>query len=293
MSAERDVTRVVRSWLREDVHDYADRVLEIVLSRLDTTPQRRSFWPAWRSPMKSQTKALIAVAAVVVVAVVGYQFLPSRGGVGGTATPTPAPTPTPIVTPAPTAAPPAIPRIGALAPGRHGVTLEGIRFTLELPAGWISNGDFGIDKAAGIGPDGAGFIFWTEDANGVFADPCEQVRAPAAGPSAADLAAAIAAMPQIELVSGPTAVTIDGQPAQNVVVAIPDDIPCAPSDFYLWGDDVQLGQARYATRTGSTIRVWIIESDGARLQFDVETYAGAGPELDAEIQAIVDSIQFE
>ncbi len=33
MTAEREMARVVRSWLREDEHDSADRVLEIVLAR--------------------------------------------------------------------------------------------------------------------------------------------------------------------------------------------------------------------------------------------------------------------
>ena len=35
MTAEREITRVVRSWLREDEHDSADLVLETVLARLD------------------------------------------------------------------------------------------------------------------------------------------------------------------------------------------------------------------------------------------------------------------
>ena len=49
MSNERDVTRSVRSWLRTDEQDSADRVLEAVLDALDTTPQRRrSWWPARR-----------------------------------------------------------------------------------------------------------------------------------------------------------------------------------------------------------------------------------------------------
>ena len=45
MTAERDTTRVVRSWLRADEHESADRLLHTVLARLDTTPQRRPWWP--------------------------------------------------------------------------------------------------------------------------------------------------------------------------------------------------------------------------------------------------------
>ena len=48
MDTERDVTRIVRSWLRTDEHESADRVLDNVLALLDATPQRRSWWPARR-----------------------------------------------------------------------------------------------------------------------------------------------------------------------------------------------------------------------------------------------------
>ena len=45
MSQKRDVTRIFRSWIREDQHESADRILGVVLDLLDATPQRRS-WSA-------------------------------------------------------------------------------------------------------------------------------------------------------------------------------------------------------------------------------------------------------
>ena len=51
MSTDRDTTRIVRSWLQTDEYESADHVLDAVLDRLDTTPQRRStWWPARRLP---------------------------------------------------------------------------------------------------------------------------------------------------------------------------------------------------------------------------------------------------
>mgnify|MGYP006370842511 CR=1 FL=1 len=50
---------------------------------------------------------------------------------------------------------------------------------------------------------------------------------------------------------------------------------------------------RYAPEGGSTIRVWIVDVDGAIGWIDGETYKGAGAEPGQEIQQIVDSIQFE
>ena len=295
MSAERDTTRIVRSWLRMDEHESADRVLDDVLALLDATPQRRSRWPTRRfADMNSYLKLAMAAAAVVVVAVVGYNLLPSRGGGPGGGGPavTPSPSPTPQPTPSPTVA--AFPPRGDLAVGqRHSITLEGVTFTFTVPTSdWVSNGQFGIDKAVGIGPDGGGFILWTDTPVGVFADPCAQEKGPEIGTSIADLAAAVAALPGTDLVNGPSDVTVGGYPAQNVAITIREDIACAAGSFYLWYAPTP-ALARYATEAGSTIRTWIVDVDGTPVWIDGETYAGAGPGPGQEIQQIVDSIEFE
>lgn len=289
MSANHDISRVVRSWIRVEEQDSADQILQVVLSRLDSTPQRRSWWPAWRSRrMNVFTKAAIA-AVVLVVTAIGYQLLPGRVSSPGGPSTTPTPVPTPSLD-----ARPEVPPAGPLDPGdRHFARLEGVGFTFEVPDGWTSNGDFGLDHEAGIGPEGRSFILWTQGADAVFADPCERTLSEPVGPSAADLAAAIAEMPQIELVGGPTDVTVGAQPGQLVVIRVPDAIPCEPDQFYLWGDEINTGQARYATATGMTIYVWLIDVGGARVQIDGETYEGAGTELGDELRSIIDSIEFE
>ena len=80
MSADRDTTRIVRSWLRTDEHESADRILGDVLALLDATPQRRPMWPARRiADMNTFAKLATAIAAVVVAAVVGVNLLPGSG----------------------------------------------------------------------------------------------------------------------------------------------------------------------------------------------------------------------
>ena len=92
-ASDRDVTRAIRSWLHEDRHEDVSRIAGAVLDQVETTRQRRSWWPARRFEfMNTYAKFALAAAAVLVVAVVGYNVLPGRGGVGGpSATPSPSP----------------------------------------------------------------------------------------------------------------------------------------------------------------------------------------------------------
>ena len=246
------------------------------------------------------TKAAVGAAAVLVVALVALRLLPASNVGPGSPTAAPTPTATPLITPIPAATvgrtqkPAVVPPAGPLSVGRHELNLEGIPMTFELAtAGWISNGEFGFEKPPTRDPAGAAFIVWGDDADGIFSDPCNQVRAPEAGPTAADMVAAIATVPGVEVVTAPTAMTVDGRPAQKVVIRFPDELPCPPDEFYIWYDTTIDGNARYPTVEGLTIRVWIIEVEGKRVQLDGESYAGAGPEVDAELDAIVESIRFE
>jgi hypothetical protein len=299
MLAERDVTRIVRSWLRRDEHESADRVLDNVFDLLDATPQRRSWWPAWRfSDMNTFAKLALAAAAVVVVAFVGINLLPGSGGAGGSGpavspTPSPSPSPSPAATPNPSPPPAAFafPPSGDLVIGRHDLTLDGVSFSLEVStSGWASNGSFAIDNGSFPTTWAGGFILWGNAADGIFTDPCAQTEGPSVGPSAEALAQAVANVPGTTA-TGPTDVTVDGFPAKLVVVKIPEDPGCTAENFYLWWDKELSG--RYATVLGSTISVWIIDVNGTLIQIDGEIPPGAGPEAGQEMQGIIDSIQFE
>jgi hypothetical protein len=298
VSTDRDVDRTVRSWLREDRHEDADRLLNTVLDQLDTTPQRRASWPAWRFPiMNSAMRIGLAAAAVVVVVFLGYQFLsgPNVGGPSPVETPTPSPVPT--ATPEATPAAYVYPDAGPLAIGRHQLTEEGVPLSFSVAtSGWSIDDTGYIYKDTEVAADQAEFLFWSL-AN-IYSDPCAHTPlSPPVGPSAADLADALWTAFGTEATE-PSDVTVGGRAAKHVVLTVPEDIGCDRTSFYLWynacgGVLPEAGCYRYATELGDTIRAWIVDVDGARLFIEAETRKAAGPEVEQEIQQIIDSIVFE
>ena len=300
MSANHDISRVVRSWIREEEHDSANHILQVVLSRLDSTPQRRSWWPAWRfQHVNTQTKALLAAAAVVVVAVVGYRFLPGNIGPGDP-TASRSPTPSPLQSPpgAPSPGPAAgFPAEGPLAVGTYAAVLDGVPLSFSVPtSGWTGTG-YSIEKGEYGQSDYVGIDFWPSAPENVYADPCAHTpMSPPPTASAAGLAAAVMTVPVTEVVNGPSSVDIGGHPAQHVVLTIREIIDCEPHDAWLWYDESTGGATggwRWAEGLGATYRIWIIDVDGTLVFIDAYTFKDADPQRRQDIQEVIDSIEFE
>jgi hypothetical protein len=139
VSTDRDVDRIVRSWMDEGVTQLPDRVLDLVLDQLPATPQRRPSWLARRFPFMNRPMLTAAAGvAVVVLALVGYRLL--RGNVG--VQPSPSPSPTPVPTPSPSPAPLRAGQV--LEAGTYRVTVLGtVEATIIVPAGWLAGADDG------------------------------------------------------------------------------------------------------------------------------------------------------
>lgn len=191
------------------------------------------------------------------------------------------------------------------AVGRRSVTVDGIPFSFDVRMhnpgmGWAQFGNISINRSIS-GPQGAeGIVYWTSVSDRGLADPCADLLSLPVDASAADLAAAVAAAPGTELVSGPSDVLLGGRPAKHVVVAVREDLGCDPGYFYSW-QERKGGPFWGGTTAGDTISVWIVDVDGKRLFIASETHvdsgdpehSAVGPQFKREIEEIVDSIQFE
>jgi hypothetical protein len=187
------------------------------------------------------------------------------------------------------------PRRADFAIGRHEVGVDGTPLSFYVPA---SNWEPGprpeleyrvsITKSTSGPQDAELMIYWTRFPEGGYAVPCPYIASQPASSSVADLATAVATAPGTELVSGPIDVTLGGFPSREIVVLVRESLGCGPGYFYTW--EVTKGGAFWlTTEPGDTIRVWIVDVDGAIVFIAGETRPGAG---DEQIRQIVESMQF-
>lgn len=312
MSANHDISRVVRSWIREEEHDSADHVLQVVLSRLDSTPQRRPLWAARRSAqMNKLLPATLAAAAVLVVAVVGYNLLPrttqpGQPGSSSTAVPTLTPSldPTPVPTEAPTVRPllPSEARVlteGPLAAGTYVADpfpALGWRFLFTLPDGWHGAPPNAVTPAAGAsGPTGAA-VAVLRPLN-LYVNPClNHTQGPAVptGFTVDELVDALAEVTSFEeppyTMTAPTATAIGGFEGQRLDLLLPSDVDfatCQDETFWVWDG------GPYAQGPGNRWHLWILNIDGTRFVIFAQDFETTSAEDRADLEAIVSSLRFE
>lgn len=295
MTTERDPnTRTVLSWLREDAHENAERVLLRALDEVETTPQRRSWWPARRiSSMNSAYKIAVASAAVLLVAIVGNNLLPRVAGPGQpTLSPTPRPTAAPTASPSPTVAP--LPPEGqALPPGRYSLLVPGadVRVALTVEDGWTSGTYFIVGNTKLVS-------FWT--AANVYDDICDpatgglptasQLPSPGVGPTVDDLVAAFDAQVNTDM-SPPVDVTVGGYTGKRVTMRISD-----PYDHCIGDDEPRpmwvdaAGEPKRGLQPGEPDTIWVVDVAGRRVV--IVAYNAGGPDAKASIDGVIESIEF-
>jgi hypothetical protein len=302
MSADRDVTRIVRSWLHEDAHEDADRLLNLVLDEIDTTPQRSATWLTWRLPIMNNRSRRLGIAAAVITAIVlGISLIPGRNFGQPSPTATSQPTPTPI----------------GLASDDLGRSLEGGRYTgwvkgarggfedvaLTIPAGWA----LGSWNAGEVSFGGEGGV--TEPYLGLFsvghvyADPCH----PELGYATAGIVPMTAGELEQALThlagfhAGPVStIIVNGREAKHFVISNDIDTrgaSCTQGALSLFVTTQGRPPQRivgfqpygFATSGGTRQEIWVLPSDGANDLLLVVAEVSDGT-VAAEQQAAIDAV---
>ena len=300
MTTERDPrTRIVLSWLREGTNENAERVLLRALDEVDTTPQRRSWWPARRTNHMNKLATYgLGAAAVVVALVIGTQMLgptPSApGDVGGapSASPSASPSPSPVMSPTPVAT--ALTVTHALRPfGPGGFDDENpraasITFTFDAPASWETFEELGVSIGGNDWPDGAYVGFYPPEV-ALFSEPCQTEEVAEAdadvpvGPTVDDLVTALVDHPSLD-VTDPVDVTLAGYAGKYLDLQVPGDISeCfryRPMDAHI-----------YAQGAGQRWHMWVLDVGGVRVLVETNDFAGTSAQWLAEEQAIIESLE--
>lgn len=287
MSTDRDTTRIVRSWLEEGVTALPDRVLDTVLDQVPATPQRRSWWPTWRfAHMNTYAKLALAAAAIVVVALIGYSLLPTRGGVGGV----PA-SPSPI--PSPTAVPP-LPS-GSMAAGTYLIsdpTLTLVPYSLTVPAGWT-----GADGGASRGDsfEGTGVELTTWLITDAYGDSCHWTGTLTPVSTRPALVAAFVAQSG-HAHSAPVETTIGGMPATKLSLSLDaaaDVSTCqVAGHVHIWPDPGPDENGGWALIPGETVTVYVIDGNPSVMVLMTVQHKDSPPADVAALQQILDSVVF-
>ena len=302
MSTNVDPRRSIAAWLETEAPVQApDRLIAASLERVRTTRQRPVFWPARRtSDLDPLAKLAIAAAAVLVVAIVGYNLVPSRGGVGG-----PTASPSSSATASPSMEPSGLidvgssdrPQIGSLESGTYtdyAVNGTDINVRFTVPSGWQWQDEY-MAKTSAEPPDGAAIGFWTFDVQ-VYTDPCRWQGAtpvPSTGLTAHDVVVALAeqkARAASAVIERKAPSGGDPWPAWTVELGVPDDLDvsqCDRGEFRSWGPDLN---ARVHEGPGQRDKVWVVDVGSERLVIDASFYDGTPAATKAEIDAILDSM---
>ena len=291
MTTNKEMERIVRSWLEPGLTTLTDDVLDPVLDQLPATPQRRPWWPARRiAHMSAFAKFAMAAAAVVVVAIVGYNLLGPSGAsqVGGV----PSPSAAPASSPAPLA-----PTTGAaIDAGRYRWTSPAVDVSFVLTNGWTGREDGLIVRNEGTPTDmsfRSNLPGTDSEVNSVYSDACTGEPVPI-GDTVDDLVAALEGQGSTNVVVGDVAAgSVPGKRVEVSETPGLDRSRCThgvDGPHQIW---VEAGGDGYLA-FGEDFRavIYIFDVDGNRLVF-WGAFGPATTEADVEeIDAIVQSFEF-
>ena len=282
---ERDVTRVVESWLEDGVTQLPDRVLDAVERQLPTTRQRRLSWRlAWVTPFMNRTLRFALAASVLVALIWGISVL-SGPSVGRHPEPTPTPAPHPSASP--------ISHPGATWPldaGTYSLPEFPLGVTFTVPAGWHSCSDSLVEQSVCHRPADSVFDVRVSFliVENVVADPCspgDEPLDPPVGPSVDNLVAAISSLEGFEP-SAPLDLTVNGYRGKRFTLTAPSDPGC---DLKTW----MTAERANSVSPGEVNLLQVLDIGGTRLVIAGAYYPEepAAVDLRAALEQIMASVQ--
>ncbi len=270
------------------------------------------------------------IAAVVMVVFVATGCATGQGVATGTATsaaaaPTPTPSPpgpTPSLSQSPAPSPALFPNgplpagsytiqpfvgPGGLCVGQPGCTEAGaeddsIRITLTVPDGW-TGGESSVYPTVEryTPPGGGGLLFgrggWlytvSQVCGGSGPDFPTGPNIPT-GTTVDGFVTALVDHPDLDVTS-PVDVTLGGSSGKYLELRAPantttDELGPDPSGcnyYFVWEPGI------YAQGPNALWRIWVLDVDGVRVLVRADSFPGTTPEIQAQLQSIVDSIQIE
>jgi len=267
--------------------------------------------------MSNLAKVALAAAAVVAVLFGASRLLPSASGPGATQ---PSPTPIPTVTPSPAVTPgeSAAPSVAIISPGpicdgseRYGQAEPGtysagqsddnpVPYSIEIPAGWSTDG-CGFGKYPGVdgapGPDEVMFSTW--NVTHIFTDACdwdERTGVIPAGSTTAELNEAMKSQLGHEA-SATTDVEVDGFPALRTQFTMAPDVdPSTCTNGYnrVWmRPNLNFAGGWCCSPRNAILDLRFVDVNGQRVVVLTEYQPDSSPQDIAELEAMVDSIDFD
>ena len=303
MTDDRSFERAARSWLEIGPTQAPERAIEAAFLEIQTTPQERDWHIPWRLPTMTNPARLAAAAVIGVLAIGGaiYAINPGGssfgvGGQGPSPTPSPSPSPMPVRVESPMPAGryfvvPFRPGGMDLCYGQAGCTEDPsddtMRFTFTVPDGWVGGSLHVLFASEGKSPPaGAGLVI--SRGGGLFSEPCGGAPPPdiAVGPTVDDFVNALVDHPKLD-VTAPVDVTLAGFAGKYLDLQVPSDLSACPVSYLPWEPGI------YAQGPGSRWHLWILDVDGIRVVVQSTDYEGTSPQRQAELRAIVESIQIQ
>jgi hypothetical protein len=289
---DRNIDQLLDAWMDLGPATAPMRVAEAVRLEVRSTRQTATLrgWPLRRFPfMNTTVRYSLAAAVVAVAAVLGYAYL-AGPNIGGPVQPS-----QPASTERPGASigadlPVLSDQSGPLEPGTYVVTeVEPLRMAITVPDGWTRN-----VAPATVWTQNSRVHIWFGRVDNLYADPCDDPpgdpMVPPLGPTAQDLADALASYEGID--AAVSDVTVSGFAGHYVELSVaePTGDWCG-GESRLW--DIEEGQQLGLPGIFGTLGVWTFDVSGDRLVIAGDVRAAA-ESADAEgLDTIMDSLEIQ